>query len=79
MSPTLFYDGNNRFYFFSREERRIHVHVTNPVGEAKFWIEPTVSLATSYNLSIRQLNQLQKIVEEHKDEIKRQWKTHFKS
>ena len=57
----------------------MHVHVTNPDGEAKFWMEPTVSLATSYNLSTGQLNRLQKIIEEHKNEIKRSWKRHFKS
>ena len=55
----------------------MHIHVANPDGEAKFWIEPTVALATSYNLSPRQLNRLQKIVEEHYDEIKRYWKKHF--
>lgn len=79
MSPTVFQDGKNRFFFFSREESRIHVHVTNPDGEAKFWIEPTIALATSYNLSTVQLTRLQKIVEEHKNEIKRSWKRHFKS
>lgn len=57
----------------------MHIHVTSPDGEAKFWIEPIVSLATSYNLSARQLNRLQKIVQEHKNEIKRSWKRHFKS
>jgi hypothetical protein len=79
MSPTVFQEGKNRFFFFSREETRMHVHVTNPDGEAKFWMEPTVSLATSYNLSAGQLNRLQKIIEEHKNEIKRSWKRHFKS
>lgn len=79
MSPTVFYEGKYRFFFFSREETRIHVHVSAPEGEAKFWIDPIVSLADSYGLSIKPLNKLQKIVEEHKNEIKRSWKKHFKS
>ncbi|MBD3317960.1 MAG: DUF4160 domain-containing protein [Chitinivibrionales bacterium] len=79
MSPTVFFEGNNRFYFFSREERRMHVHVTNPEGEAKFWIEPTISLASSYNLSAVVLRRLQKLVEEHRDEIEQNWKKHFSS
>ncbi|MGD9200657.1 MAG: DUF4160 domain-containing protein [Chitinispirillia bacterium] len=79
MSPTIFYYGKNRFFFFSREEERIHVHVTSPEGEAKFWVEPTISLATCYNLSTKQLNKLQKIVEEHKNEIRSKWKKHFKN
>ena len=78
MSPTVFYNGNHRFFFFSREEDRMHIHVTGPDGEAKFWIEPTVSLASSYNLAPKQLKLLQKIVEEHSDEIKGSWKMHFK-
>jgi len=28
MSPTVFREGGFRFYFFSREESRMHVHVT---------------------------------------------------
>ena len=79
MTPTVFNHGNSRFYFFSREETRMHVHITTPDGEAKFWIEPTVSLATSYNLTTKTLNRLQKLVGENKDEIKRGWKKHFKS
>ena len=27
MSPTIFREGPFRFYFFSREETRMHVHV----------------------------------------------------
>ena len=78
MSPTVFYDGKYRFFFFSREETRIHIHVSASEGEAKFWIEPIVSLADNCGFSIKSLNKLQKIVEEHKNEIKRSWKKHFK-
>lgn len=79
MSPTVFYEGKYRFFFFSREEKRMHVHVYAPDGEAKFWVEPIVSLTESYGISPKVLNKLQKIVEEHKNEIKRNWKKHFKN
>jgi len=79
MSPTVFYIGNYRFYFFSREEERIHVHVISPDGEAKFWIEPTVSLSAYTGLSKNKLTSLQKIVEEHKNEIVKAWKKHFQA
>jgi hypothetical protein len=39
----------------------VHVHVVCPDGEAKFWIEPTVSLAAYTGLSKRQLIRLQKV------------------
>ena len=45
MSPTGFRSGPFRFYFFSREEPRMHVHVSCGNAEAKFWLEPTVALA----------------------------------
>ena len=43
MSPTVFRAGGFRFYFFAREEPRIHVHAQSADGEAKFWLEPAVS------------------------------------
>ena len=77
MSPTVFRIGNYRFYFFSREEERIHVHVVSPAGEAKFWIEPIVSLKSYTGYSAKQLKYLQKVVEEHRSEIINSWKKHF--
>lgn len=77
MSPTVFLHKSYRFYFFSREENRPHVHVTCPDGEAKFWIEPTIALADFVGLSKKQLSELQRLVEEHQDEIAKKWKKHF--
>ena len=79
MSPTVFRIGNYRFYFFSREEHRIHVHVVSPDGEAKFWIEPIVALVAYTGFSKQQLKRLQKIVEEHKGEIVKAWQKHFEA
>jgi hypothetical protein len=45
VSPTVFRSGGYRFYFFSREETRKHVHVHHAAGEAKFWLEPEIELA----------------------------------
>ena len=78
MSPTVFRYKNYRFFFFSREESRMHVHVTSDEGEAKFWIEPVVALAENYGLSARKLKELHVFIEEHQNEIKRIWKKHFK-
>jgi hypothetical protein len=77
MSPTLFRFKDYRFYFLSNEEERKHVHVECADGEAKFWIEPIISLATYYRLNSRQLKEIQKIVEKHEDEIIEKWKRHF--
>ena len=78
MSPTVFKEGRYRFHFFSREEKRIHSHVVSSDGEAKFWLEPTISLVNYTGFSKKQLNLLQKMVEKHKHEIIKNWKEHFK-
>ena len=49
--PTVFRHDEFRFYFFSREETRRHIHVSSPNGEAKIWIEPEISVAKVINLS----------------------------
>jgi len=79
MSPTVFRYKEYRFYFFSREEERIHVHVHCARGEAKFWIEPRVSLAGNWGLSGAEITELTKVVREHRDEIKDGWRKHFGS
>ena len=77
MSPTVFKYKNYRFFFFYREENRIHIHVYSPDGEAKFWLEPNIELAKNYNLSLKEVNELLPIIQEHKDEIINAWEKHF--
>jgi hypothetical protein len=79
MSPTVFYWKGYRFFFFSREEKRIHVHVYSADGEAKFWLEPELSLAQNFGLSDREISKLEKIIEERRDEIEACWRAHFRS
>jgi len=79
MSPTVFREGGYRFYFFSREEPRLDVHVYGSGGEAKFWIEPKIELAQNYGLMTRQLNTVLRFIMEHEDEIRAAWKEHFGS
>ncbi|MGA2030266.1 MAG: DUF4160 domain-containing protein [Verrucomicrobiota bacterium] len=73
MSPTIFRYRHYRFYFFSREESRMHVHVISPDGE------PKIELAVNKGLGATELNELKKIVEERQDEIRDNWQRHFKS
>lgn len=77
MSPTILRVKGYRFYFLSNEESRIHVHIISGEGEAKFWIEPIISLATYHKLNSKRLNEIQKLVEEHKNEIIKEWKKYF--
>lgn len=78
MSPTVFRYKGYRFFFFSREEDRMHIHVYCADGEAKFWLEPYVEVAQSYGISQKQLREMQHLIEEHKDDITNAWKQHFR-
>ena len=79
MAPTVVRDGKFRLFFFSREESRIHVHVAHPDGEAKFWLKPSVEVATTTGLSARQSREAQSVVEKHLVEIENAWNRHFGS
>jgi hypothetical protein len=48
MSPTVFREKGYRFFFFSREESRMHVHIVSGDDEAKFWPEPDLELAKNH-------------------------------
>ena len=77
MSPTVFFYKGYRFFFFSREETRMHIHVYSAQGEAKFWLEPRVELARNHGLSAREIRELQAIIEERRDAIAASWRKHF--
>lgn len=77
MSPTVFHWRGYRFFFFSREETRMHVHVNCADGEAKFWLEPMVALALNYRLSASQVAELTRVVQERRNEIAAAWNQHF--
>jgi uncharacterized protein DUF4160 len=79
MSPTVFREGGFRFYFFSREELRMHIHVIGQNGEAKFWIEPAIELAQNYGLSTREIGEVLRLVQEHEHDIRSVWQQHFGS
>ena len=77
MSPTVFREKGYRFFFFSLEESRMHVHVRSPDGECKYWLEPEVALAKNTRLATKQLNEIKSIVEDHKGELIAAWQRHF--
>ena len=77
MSPVVLRVRGYRLYFFSREERRPHVHVQHSTGEAKFWLEPRVELARNYGLTEARVAEALRIVLEHEHEIRAAWDRHF--
>jgi hypothetical protein len=79
MSPTVFKEHGYRFFFFSREEDRMHVHVLSGDGEAKFWLQPEIELAKNYHYSRKQLKEIESLIEVHYDELTSAWRQYFNS
>lgn len=79
MSPTIFREGPYRFFFFSREEPRAHIHVSSSAGEAKFWLSPSVELAVNHGLPEREILKLGTIIRSHEQQIRDAWARHFGS
>jgi len=77
MAPTVLREGSFRLFFFSREEPRMHVDVAHPEGEAKFWLEPSITVAMQIGLSAQQLKEAERIVRAHQQEIENAWRKHF--
>ena len=77
MAPTVLKWKGYRFFFFSREESRPHVHVSCSDGEVKFWLDPDVTVAKNSGLSRGQVVELEKVVKEKRDEILQAWRKHF--
>jgi hypothetical protein len=79
VSPTVFRVAGFRYFFFSREEPRMHVHVRSAECEAKYWLEPAIELAENYRLRQSQLKEIEKTIRARYDELVKAWKDHFGS
>lgn len=77
MSPTIFKEKGYRFFFFSREEVRCHVHVISSEGEAKFWLKPKIELAKNFKFNSKKIKEIENIIKEHYEEIVNQWEEYF--
>lgn len=77
MSPTIFRHGDLRFFFFSREESRPHVHVQSPDGEARFWLDPVIALAQNHGMKPQVLMEALRLVREHEPQVRAAWSRHF--
>ena len=77
--PTVLKIKGYRFFFFSREEKREHIHIQSQNGEAKFWLKPKVELAKNYKFSNKELNEIEKIIKEHYTDFIKAWEEYFGS
>ena len=75
--PTVLRDGPYRFFFYAGDrDEPPHVHVERDKDIAKFWLDP-VRLQNSGGFSRKELNRIQKLVEENKETLLRSWNEYF--
>jgi hypothetical protein len=75
--PTVLRVGRYRFHFFSNEGNEPpHIHVKASGNEAKFWLDP-VQLAANYGFNVREINEIELLVNEHRETLLEAWHEHF--
>lgn len=65
-----------RFFFFSLEESRMHIHIRQAEKKAKIWIEPSISLAENKVFSSTEISNILKEVQKHERIIREKWNNH---
>jgi len=77
--PTVLRTGPYRFFFYAGDRHEpVHVHVERDTGTAKFWLEP-VSLQSSAGFPRAELNDIQRLIIQHRPIILRRWHDYFDS
>jgi len=75
--PTVLQVGRYRFLFFSNEgEEPPHIHVKAQNDQAKFWLDP-IELASNYGFRGHELNEIERIIQEHEAELMEAWHEHL--
>ncbi len=76
--PTVLNWGPYRFFFWSYDCTELpHIHVQQDRNRAKFWLQP-VSLADNKGFRAKELRDLERIIMENQDLLRRKWDEHCK-
>lgn len=75
--PTVLRVGRYRFFFFSNEGREpAHIHVKSGGDECKYWLD-RVELEANFGFNARELNEIERLVEEHRQLLLEAWHEHL--
>lgn len=76
--PTVLIIKGYKVKFFSNEnDEPAHVHVTKGSGSAKIWLEPAVKVEYSYNFTVRENREIENIVNENLETLRKAWHDYF--
>ena len=75
--PTLLTVGPYRFFCYAGDrDEPPHAHIERDKDEAKFWLDP-VRLQSNRGFSRTEINRIQKLVEEHQEQLLAGWNDFF--
>lgn len=75
--PTVLRTGPYRCFFYSGDcEEPAHVHIERDANVAKFWLDP-VRLVSSSGFRSAEIRRIQRLVDEHREELLRSWNEFF--
>ena len=75
--PTVLRHGPYRFFFYAGDaDEPPHVHVERDDNKAKFWLDP-VRLQNSGGFGRTEINRIQRLVEENREDLLRSWHEYF--
>lgn len=76
--PTVLRHGPYRFFFYASDrDEPAHIHVERDDNVAKFWLDP-VRLQSSGGFSRVELNQIERLVIEHRQQLLEAWNEYFR-
>lgn len=74
--PTVFMLYGFRFYFYSNEESRMHIHIQQHHRRAKIWLD-TLEFASNNGFPEHDLFKIKRLVRKNEEKFKKAWKAHF--
>lgn len=75
--PTVLRSGPYRLFFYSGDgDEPPHVHVERDDNTAKFWLDP-VRLQGSGGFKPAEVRRIQRLIEQHRQELLRSWDAYF--
>jgi hypothetical protein len=76
--PTALRSGPFRFFFYAGDGGEPpHIHVERDDCEAKFWLDP-VRLERSHGFSSKEINRIQRLVDQHRQQLLESWDEFFR-
>ena len=58
-------------------KREKHIHVVKAGNEAKFWLEPEISMAYNHGFKEKEVKKIIQLVEKYGNEFKQQFAAHI--